>query len=283
MKTENMPTNAFLIVLDTNLKFQSIALILNILETQPQRTRVIVIYVYEDEFDRIEYQTLIDSTYEKYGFAHQLEFIEIKFMEAKEANELTSCFSIPVGSHITSATFLRLYISELLPSDVEKVLYLDIDVMINSSLDDLFAMNFSTPICAELNVPRSLGRGEHLQGHNASYFNSGVMLIDMKKWKDLNLLNQFIKIGSQETYPFVDQDILNIVFRNNWTRIGREFNYLHLYGSGEDDPAYGEFPKIIHFAGSKPWNETSLTQYVSKYRRNFNKIRQLHALLKDSE
>jgi lipopolysaccharide biosynthesis glycosyltransferase len=283
MKTENMPINAFLIVLDTNLKFQSIALILNILETQPQRTRVFVIYVYEDEFDRIEYQTLIDSTYEQFGFGAQKQFVEIKFIDVEVANELTSSFTIPEGSHITSATFLRLYISEILPSDIDTLLYLDIDVMINSSLDDLFAMNFSTPICAELNVPRSLGNGEHLQGHNAQYFNSGVMLINMKKWRDLNLLNEFIIVGSQETYPFVDQDILNIVFRNNWTRIGREFNYLHLYGSGEDDPAYCEFPKIIHFAGSKPWNETPVTQYVSKYRKNFNKIRELHALLRDGK
>jgi lipopolysaccharide biosynthesis glycosyltransferase len=103
----------------------------------------------------------------------------------------------------------------------------------------------------------------------------------MKKWREMKLLDQFIEIGSQRIYPFVDQDILNIVFRNNWTRLGREFNYLHLYGSDENDPSYSDFPSIIHFAGSKPWNETSVTQFVSKYRRNFNKIRPLHKLLMD--
>ena len=270
-----------MIVLDSILRFQSIALILNILETQPGGTRIIVIYVNDDETDRLEFQALVDSTYKHFGFDSQKDFIKIQFMQASEVTKLTSCFAIPEGSYITSATFLRLYISELLPDTIKRVLYLDIDVLINSSLEALFSLKFATPICAVLNVPESLGNGEHLQGHNSSYFNSGVMLIDMEKWRELNLLDEFIKVGSHKIYPYVDQDVLNIVFRNNWTRLGREFNYLHLYNSNENDMSYSEFPSIIHFAGSKPWNETTVTQFVSKYRKNFNKIRPLHRLLMD--
>jgi len=281
MKIRSKSTEAILIVLDSNLKFQAASLILNILETQPEGTSIIVIYVYVDETDRLVFQDLVDGTYKHFKFDNQRDFMEIMFMKSEEAIRLTSCFRIPEGSHITNPTFLRLYISELLPSEIEKVLYLDIDILINSSLEPLFSLNFSTPICAELNVPKALGNGEHLQGHNAPYFNAGVMLINMKKWREMKLLDQFIEIGSQRIYPFVDQDILNIVFRNNWTRLGREFNYLHLYGSDENDPSYSDFPSIIHFSGSKPWNETSVTQFVSKYRRNFNKIRPLHNLLMD--
>jgi lipopolysaccharide biosynthesis glycosyltransferase len=281
VRSVKKPTNAILISLDSKLKFQSIALVLNILETQPVGTRIIVFYAYEDELDRSDYLELLDRTYKHFRFENQKEYLETLFLSAKEVAELTSTFLIPTGSYITNATFLRLFISKLLPSDVEKVLYLDIDILINSNLEDLFSLDFSTPICAAINVPNSLGRGEHLEGHNAPYFNSGVLLINMSKWRTMNLLEQFIKVGSQKEFPFVDQDILNIVFRNNWTQLGREYNYLHLYGSGENDPSYCAFPSIIHFAGNKPWNETPVTQFVSKYRKNFNRIRPIHDSLRD--
>jgi lipopolysaccharide biosynthesis glycosyltransferase len=281
MKIRSKSTEAILIVLDSNLRFQAASLILNILESQTDGTRIIVIYVYGDETDRLEFQRLVDGIYKYFKYDSQKDFIEIMFMKSEEAMGLTSCFGIPEGSHITSPTFLRLYISELLPSEIEIVLYLDIDILINSSLEPLFSLNFTTPICAELNVPKALGNGKHLQGHDAPYFNAGVMLINMKKWREMKLLDEFIQVGSQRIYPFVDQDILNIVFRNNWTRLGREFNYLHQYGSEEIDMSYSDFPSVIHFAGNKPWNETSVTQFVSKYRRNFNKIRPLHNLLMD--
>jgi lipopolysaccharide biosynthesis glycosyltransferase len=281
MRDVNKPTNAMLISLDSKLKFQSIALVLNILETQPVGTRIIVFYAYEDESDRSDYLELLDRTFKHFRFENQRDCLETMFLSAKEVAELTNTFLIPAGSYITNATFLRLFISELLPNDVEKVLYLDIDILINSNLEDLFSLDFSTPICAAINVPGSLGRGEHLEGHNAPYFNSGVLLINMGKWRTMNLLEHFIKVGSQKEFPFVDQDILNIVFRDNWTHLGREYNYLHLYGSGENDASYCAFPSIIHFAGNKPWNETPVTQFVSKYRKNFNRIRPLHDLLRD--
>jgi lipopolysaccharide biosynthesis glycosyltransferase len=281
MKKDKISTDAILIVLDTNLKFQSIALILNILETQPVGTRIFVVYVYDKKIDLIDYQELVNNTYKFFGFGSQRDFIEILFMEEDEVVKLTSSFAIPEGSHITRAAFLRLYISELLPSNIEKVLYLDIDILINSNLIELFNFHFLTPICAAINVPESLGKGQHLQGHDAPYFNSGVLLINMKKWRELELLEKFIKVGTKEIYPYLDQDILNIVFRNNWTQLSREFNYLHLYGSDENDPSYSDFPRIIHFAGDKPWHETPVTQFVSKYRKNFNRIRPLHNSLKD--
>ena len=281
MRDVKKSTNAILISLDSNLKFQAIALVLNILETQPAGMRIIVFYIYDNEIDRLDFLELLDRTYKHFGFESQRESLETLFLQAKEVAELTSPFLIPAGSHITNATFLRLYISELLPNDVEKALYLDIDILINTNLENLFCLNFSTPICAAINVPDSLGRGEHLEGHNAPYFNSGVLLINMNSWRKMNLLEHFVKVGSQKEFPYVDQDILNIVFRNNWTRLGREFNYLHLYGSGENDQSYSAFPAIIHFAGNKPWQETPLTQFVSRYRKNFNRIRPLHDSLRD--
>lgn len=273
--------NTFLIILDSNLKFQSLALILNLLETQTPGTGILIYYVYDNEDDKFEFRELVNSVYRAFGFMDQVLFLEIKFISNLEADKLTKEFSIIKGNPITRTTFLRLFFTNWLPGAVERIVYLDVDIYVNSNLEDLFSMTFPTPICAELNVPNSLAVGNHLDGHESPYFNSGVLLVDVIKWKAMELEDAFVEIGSRQAYPFLDQDILNIVFKNNWTRLGRQFNYLHLFGSNKFDVHYSEFPSIVHFAGSKPWKQTSLTQYVAQYRKNFNRIRILHGFTTD--
>jgi lipopolysaccharide biosynthesis glycosyltransferase len=107
------------------------------------------------------------------------------------------------------------------------------------------------------------------------------MLINMSKWKDLKLEESFLEIGARRAYLFLDQDILNIRFRNNWTRLGRRYNYFHQYGLGEIDLSFSEEPIIVHFVGLKPWKEVPQTQFVVEYRHNFNRIRSLHVRLAD--
>jgi lipopolysaccharide biosynthesis glycosyltransferase len=274
-------TKSFLIILDSNLKFQSLALVLNLLETQGSGRRILIYYVYDSVDDKLEYRELVNSVYQSFGFSNQIEYLEIKAISNEEADELTKAFSIIEGNPITKTSFLRLFFTNWLPEDIERVIYLDIDVYVNSNLEELFNMTFSTPICAGLNVPSTLAIGDHLVGHESPYFNAGVLLVDVIKWRAMDLEDTFIEIGSRQAYPFLDQDVLNIVFKNKWTRLARQFNYLHLFGSNEHDADYAEFPRIIHFAGSKPWKQSPLTQYVAQYRQNFNRIRKLHGLTTD--
>lgn len=273
--------NAILLILDSNLKFQSIALLLNIIETQPNHVQVLILYVYDNEKDRLEYQELINKCLTTFKFENKSKYLEVRFISSEEANTLTKTFEIREGNPITRTAFLRLFFIRWIPHNIEKILYLDIDILVSSSFYELFSLDFTTPICAELNVPATLGRGSHLDGHDSPYFNSGVLLINVEKWKAMDLEEKFLAIGSTQLYPFLDQDILNIVFKNNWTRIGRSFNFLHFYGLDEKDPSYSTNPRIIHFAGSKPWSQTPITQYVALYRHNFNRIRKLHYSLLD--
>jgi lipopolysaccharide biosynthesis glycosyltransferase len=281
MKGIRKSANTILLSLDSNLKFQSIALLLNILETQPDHLQVLIFYVYDNEKDRLDYQELVNKFLTEFKIENKNKCIEVKFISIKEANSLTKTFGIPDGSHITRTAFLRLFFTRWIPHNVEKILYLDIDIFITSSFNELFALDFSTPICAELSSPAALARGSHLYGHDSPYFNSGVLLINVKKWKAMDLEHKFLEIGSTQCYPFLDQDILNIVFKNNWTRIGRNFNFFHFYDLDEIDASFYTNPNIIHFAGPKPWSQIPITQFVTMYRHNFNRIRKLHDSLLD--
>lgn len=270
-----------MIILDSNLKFQSLALLLNILETQSPETRVVIFYVYDDDSDLQEYFELVKKTIFLFGFENQKDLVEVKFISTKTADELTKNFALRSDFPITRTSFLRLFLTKWLPEDIGNLLYIDVDILIKSNLKELFEKEFDTPICAELCFPGSLSRGEHLDGDNSPYFNSGVLLINMNEWRKLELEDSFIEIGSNRAYLFLDQDILNIRFRNNWTRLGRKYNYFHQYGLGEYDLSFCESPSIIHFVGPKPWKEVTQTQFVTEYRRNFNRIRLLDSQLVD--
>ena len=282
MTTKTKKSNSMLMILDSNLKFQSLALLLNILETQSAGLRIIIFYVYDDDSDLEEYLALVKKTLLFFGFGSQEEFVEVKSISTKMADDLTKNFELRSDFPITRTSFLRLFLSKWLPEDIQKLIYIDIDILIKSNLQELFEREFDTPICAELCVPVSLSRGEHLEGQRSPYFNSGVMLINMNEWRSLELEESFLEIGSKRPYLFLDQDILNLRFQNNWTRLGRKYNYFHLYGLEEFDLSFSEVPSIIHFVGLKPWKEVPQTQFVVEYRNNFNRIRSLDSRLADN-
>ena len=154
--------DTILFILDSNLKFQSIALLLNILETQPNHLQVLIFYVYDNEKDRLDYQELVNKCLTVFKFENKSKYIEVKFISIEDANSLTKTFEIIEGSPITHTAFLRLFFTRWLPHNVEKILYLDIDVLITSSFNELFRLDFTTPICAEICVPAALARGSHL-------------------------------------------------------------------------------------------------------------------------
>ena len=275
--------NAFLIISDSNLKFQSLSLLLNIFETQKNKTQVFVFYVYDNLEDKNQYENLLvkmNATFTGIVYSGKTE---VFYISKSEVDRLTTKFSIYENSYITRTAFLRLFMARWLPQHLEKVLYLDIDILIKEEIEELFDLSFDTPIFAEICTPKFLSNGGHLENFNAPYFNSGVMLINLPKWREMNLESRFVDYGSKATYTYLDQDILNLVFKDNWTRLGRPYNYFHRYGSGEIDSDFSLTPKVIHFVGNKPWKDTPITQYVSEYRNKFNRIRILDMRLSDGE
>ena len=96
-------------------------------------------------------------------------------------------YSIPKWRE-TDIANARLFSSKII--DVDKILYIDSDTIVTSSLKDVFNTNISSPISAvrEMNVP------SHLVGRLESYYNSGVLLIDYGICNEIDLLLFFRKL-----------------------------------------------------------------------------------------
>jgi lipopolysaccharide biosynthesis glycosyltransferase len=281
----NPSKNALVLILDTNLKYQSLSLILNLYETQAYSAKLIVLYVFESLEDKSEYTRLIQELLKSNSTSNRQDSLnlEVIFMSEGERDTITNELELAKGSNITRTTFLRLFLSTWLPSNLERILYLDIDILVKRSLEDLFSRKSDFVICAVKGGSSLLSIGSHLQNFNSAYFNAGVLLIDIDKWRKLEVESEILKIGQKGSYPLMDQDILNLVFKGEWTELSADYNVQQMPDSAFRFKDEQQSPAIVHFVGGKPWNESRSTAYVNEYRFQFNKIRCLYPLLRDWE
>ncbi len=88
--------------------------------------------------------------------------------------------------HYSKEIYYRLLIPELI--NEEKVLYLDADIIINGSIKELYNQNIDAYYACAVEDPFFDRYSELNIDQKFRYFNSGVMLINVKKWGSLNNL-----------------------------------------------------------------------------------------------
>ena len=111
----------------------------------------------------------------------------------------------------------RLFLTEFLPQDLDKILYMDVDVVALGSLRELWETPFEDRFVAAAKDKLIPDQQYHLDALELSsdhlYFNSGIMLVNVKKWREDNLLPKIlrtsVKIRDKNVYQ--DQDVINVV------------------------------------------------------------------------
>lgn len=168
-------------------------------------------------------------------------------------------FSHLHGLHGNHMTYSRLLLPELLPRK-ERVLYLDSDVVVHTSIDAIWEWPMTrlvgaVPIgvVAYSAVERKL-LNEHGVPDDAPYFNGGVLLIDLAGWREQSVSNRLLNIAREygEHLAAQDQTVLNLFFSNSFDHLPARFNIIAL---PTNQPPEADPDGIIHFVGSpKPWD-----------------------------
>lgn len=165
--------------------------------------------------------------------------------------------------HISSITYARYFIADYIQED--KVLYLDSDLIVNTSLEKLFS------ICLE---EKSLAAVKDTDGIT---FNTGVLLINNKKWRQEKLKERLIEQsivtmkeveeGRFENFNG-DQTIFNQVLQDDWLELGRAYNLqvghdvVALYNNWQEHLTFSDQPVVIHFTTyRKPWTTLIANRY----------------------
>lgn len=182
--------------------------------------------------------------------------------------DLDKFSKLKVSGHISKAAYYRLIMADLLPDNINKVLYLDSDLVVTSSLEELYNIEINNYFLA------AAGFGANLEISQKKTFNSGVMLINLEKWRNENISKKVIDfaIKNKEKLAFWDQTALNRVIKGNYLKIEGKWNFQADLSprkiKNPDDNIDIENAKIVHYVGaSKPWYF-----WVSDKRKNIYKL-----------
>ena len=162
---------------------------------------------------------------------------------------------VPLNAHFTRATYYRLYLASILPNSVTSVVYLDSDAVAVRSVRELFDFDLTSPLAAVDHFnPRMALR---LWGDtSAGYFQSGVLILDLTAWRTAGYEQVFTSIihGEWDRIRWVDQDVLNIAFKEQWQQIPAWFNVHNGVRKEVGQQAINSNGRFIHLCGSaKPW------------------------------
>lgn len=174
----------------------------------------------------------------------------------------------PAGkkNHVTLATYYRLMLAEICP-DVDKIIYLDVDMVIRSSLKELFNTDISEYYFAGVSDTLEKVNAERL-GLN-TYCNAGVLLLNLKKWRDENITELLFDWIDKNNEKIVlhDQDILNSALQNKILKLDKFWNVQVTKGKPSKELIkLLDESKIIHYIGKhKPWHSDNKQIAKSEY------------------
>ncbi|HHW7568535.1 TPA: glycosyltransferase family 8 protein [Mannheimia haemolytica] len=205
----------------------------------------------------------------------------IDFILVKEEDFLAFPKTI---KHISIATYARLKLDEYLPN-LDKILYLDVDTLTTNSLSELWNIDlydFSIGACYDSFIETNgykltIGLSEH---HH--YFNAGVLLINMYKFKNSNVYHSALQyLEKYQDIKYQDQDIMNFIFKDDVIFINPKYNFMPtLKNKIRNKVALSELERlstpisIIHYCSEvKAWHKKCSHTNSNLFLTLFNSIK----------
>lgn len=205
-----------------------------------------------------------------------------------DISDLRQRLHVEIPPTIALTSYARLFIADLLPVDINKVLYLDCDIVVNGSLKELFNYIFKEDewIAGVLDtLPDTSPKIDIGIKPNSPYINAGVLLINLETWRrnkvSENCIHFLLKHNGNVHHH--DQGIINAVCDEKKKIISPKYNmtstyFSHPYSllSKTNEPFYSEeeydnsikSPIILHFTEgfyNRPWISNSKHPYKSLY------------------
>lgn len=152
----------------------------------------------------------------------------ISFIKTKNIENLNSKIVSLERDNISSfTTYSRLFISSLIPDNIDKIIYLDCDILVVDSMKQLWDEDISDYYCAAVldccntTIQKMLGISE-----DDNYINAGMLYINLKKWREDNVEEKFLEfiMNNQNRFYQHDQGIINSTFKDNIKIISPQYN-----------------------------------------------------------
>jgi len=190
--------------------------------------------------------------------------------------------NLPIAPTLTAAANARLFAATLLPNFIEKCVYLDSDILVNDDLRQIYDLDlgdYSLGAISDQLICKG-GVGEvflNVFGKELTrYFNSGVLILNLKKWRTSNAEKRLSDILKNAKTIFPDQDALNYLFHDDWLELEVKWNMMEILHKKQTLIYFKKQPiekGVYHFTGGqKPWNRFCYSAPRHMYRNILFKL-----------
>jgi lipopolysaccharide biosynthesis glycosyltransferase len=189
-------------------------------------------------------------------------------------------------------TLARLLMGEILPKKLEKILYLDGDTIVRGNLKQLWDNNLDNKtIGMSIEPTIDKNRIKVLKTDGFPYCNAGVLLVNLKKWRESNACEKvfdFYKAHDGKLFAS-DQDAINGALKEEIYILSPKYNFYNIfyqysynfmrklmkplnYISKDVYLDAVRNPIIIHYLGEeRPWRKGNTHKYKSDYKKYLSK------------
>ncbi len=172
------------------------------------------------------------------------------------------------GNHVSEATYYRLYFEKYISLEIEKIVYVDSDIVflkcplneLESIMNELNNSDYVLSAKTEEEMfTNNLQKSKDLKISSLRYFNAGMMVIDIKKWRNNDVENKLIRLQTElsELIEFWDQDVLNAYFDGEYIELPDSHNVfidLALEQNSKITAITNDTISIHYIGKTKPWS-----------------------------
>lgn len=186
----------------------------------------------------------------------------------------------------TIHTWYRILLPEILPNDIDRVLYLDADTLVLTNLSHLFKINMKDKsIAASIDYQNLFDYAFERCGYEKSkgYVCAGVMMINLDYWRRNNISSKIITWAQQneDKIKCPDQDSINFVCKDCKIVLPMKYGIMDCFltnpifkenGYREQIQDCLNNPVIVHYNGFPPWYKEYKKHFYYDKWDNFNKL-----------
>lgn len=243
-------------------------LFLSLLQTKKSET-MLDFYVIDDHISLISKDKLNQMVNE---YNATISYLQIDTLEFEDMVE---------SDRIPTTAYFRIAIPNFLKrTDIHRAIYLDCDIVALQPIEAIWSIDLGDKLVAAIEDAGFHQRLDAMEidAKNNTYFNSGVMIIDLDKWRAEKITEQVLNFAStnQEELRFHDQDALNAILHDRWLVLHPKWNaQAYILLDKKDYPTkigqieYAETrqePALVHYSGHiKPWHKESDHPYKENY------------------
>lgn len=189
-------------------------------------------------------------------------------------------FALRGFPHVSKAAYLKLVLHRILAA-VDKIVYLDTDTLVLENIANILSSDLDDHFLGATWTATQVDAGKLRLGLKQRYFNSGVMLCNLEKWRANAVEDDFLDWyqTNKSKMKFNDQEVLNGVFDGRNFEIGKRWNVSQREVFFHDATLkIGNISEvgILHFNGAiKYWHQGYKSNVVNNLEL-FDAVRKLH-------